>query len=128
MGRDTIDILIVDDQVGVRRLLFEALSDEGYKVEMAASGAEALNTLARSIPSLIFLDMKMPGMTGIETLHEIRAQYGQLTVVMMTAYGDGEIVNQSRVLGVEHYLNKPFDLNDVRHLAKLLVSNNKESA
>ncbi|RYD01348.1 hypothetical protein N752_30610 [Desulforamulus aquiferis] len=67
MGRDTIDILIVDDQVGVRRLLFEALSDEGYKVEMAASGAEALNTLARSIPSLIFLDMKMPGMTGIET-------------------------------------------------------------
>nr|WP_315990915.1 hypothetical protein [Desulforamulus aquiferis] len=51
-----------------------------------------------------------------------------MTVVMMTAYGDGEIVNQSRVLGVEHYLNKPFDLNDVRHLAKLLVSNNKESA
>lgn len=128
MGKDTIDILIVDDQVGVRRLLFEALSDEGYLVKMAAGGAEALSIIAQTTPSVILLDMKMPGLTGFETLQEIRKQYGQLPVIMMTAYGDLEIVNQTKGLGVKHYLNKPFDLDDVRNLARLVISKTKASA
>ena len=121
MVNDLLDILIVDDQTGVRRLLFEALADEGYNVKMASSGTEALKILSGTLPSMVLLDMKMPGMNGFETLQEIRRQYGNLTVVMMTAYGDVEVVNQTRALGVEHYLNKPFDLDDVRVLVKALL-------
>lgn len=122
MGNDYIDVLIVDDQPGVRRLLFEALVDEGYNVKMVGSGAEAMKFLAGSLPSLVLLDMKMPIMTGFETLQEIRKQYGNLPVVMMTAYGDIEIINQTKDLGVKHFLNKPFDLDDVRELVKALLT------
>lgn len=118
MSNDMIDVLIVDDQVGVRRLLFEALSDEGYRVQMVGSGVEALQVLASVRPSIVLLDMKMPVMTGFETLQEIRRSHGDLPVIMMTAYGDLEIVAQTKALGVEHYLNKPFDLDDVRVLVK----------
>lgn len=122
MEKDTIDILVVDDQVGVRRLLFEALTDEGYNVQMAAGGAEALAILSRATPSLILLDIKMPGMTGFETLQEIRRLYGDLPVAMMTAYGEVEILNQTKELGVTQYVNKPFDLDDVRTLTKAMVA------
>ncbi len=122
MSKETIDILIVDDQVGIRRLLFEALADEGYLVKMAGSGAEALNILSCTMPALVLLDMKMPGMTGYETLQEIRKQYGPLNVIMMTAYGDVEIMAQTKGLGVRHYLNKPFDLDEVRLLVKGLLA------
>ncbi|AQS60404.1 response regulator [Desulforamulus ferrireducens] len=121
MPKETIDILIVDDQVGIRRLLSEALADEGYQVKMAGSGAEALNILSSTLPSLILLDLKMPGMTGLETLQEIRKHHGQLTVVMMTAYSEVEIMDQTMGLGVKHFLNKPFDLDEVRALVKGLL-------
>lgn len=126
MSKDTIDILIVDDQVGVRRLLFEALVDEGYLVKMVGGGVEALNILSYTTPSLILLDIKMPGMTGIETLQEIRKQHGQIPVVMMTAYGDMEIITETKKLGVLHYLIKPFDLDEVRLLVKGLLAGDNE--
>lgn len=121
MDKGTIDVLIVDDQVGVRRLLFEALTDEGYVVQMAGGGAEALSIISSTPPSLVLLDMKMPGMTGFETLQEIRKRYGQIPVIMMTAYGDMEIIAETKNLGVKHYLNKPFDLDEVRLLVKGIV-------
>lgn len=125
MNRKSFDVLIVDDQVGVRRLLFETLADEGYIVKMAGGGVEALKILTLDIPSLILLDMKMPVMTGFETLQEIRKQFGQIPVVMMTAYGDMEIIDQTKNLGVKHYLNKPFDLDDVRILVKTILTESK---
>jgi len=128
MAKDGIDILIVDDQVGVRRLLFEALADEGYNVMMAGGGAEALKILANTLPSLVLLDIKMPGMTGFETLQEIRRQFGPLQVVMMTAYGDMEVIAETRGLGVKHYLSKPFDLDDVRQLVKGLLAETRKAA
>ncbi|GAB6179298.1 response regulator [Desulfotomaculum defluvii] len=122
MNRKSFDILIVDDQVGVRRLLFETLADEGYIVKMAGGGLEALKILTQDLPSLVLLDMKMPVMTGFETLQEIRKQFGQIPVVMMTAYGDMEIIDQTKNLGVKHYLNKPFDLDDVRILVNKILT------
>ncbi|MEW6065861.1 chemotaxis protein CheY [Desulforamulus profundi] len=126
MGNGTIDVLIVDDQVGVRRLLFEALANEGYIVKMAGGGAEALKILSGTLPSLVLLDIKMPGMTGFETLQEIRKLYGQLPVVMMTAYGDMDIIAQTKSLGVKHYLSKPFDLDDVRVLVKGILAESRD--
>lgn len=114
-------ILIVDDQQGVRRLLYEAFSDEGYHVRMAGGGREALDMLSREKPDLILLDIKMPMMNGIETLKELRKTDPDVQVLMMTAYGDLEVVEAAKKLGVKHYLIKPFDLNEVRLLVKAML-------
>ncbi len=114
-------ILIVDDQTGVRRLLFETFSEEGYQVEMASGGAEALKKIAVQIPDLVLLDIKMPVMNGLATLREIRKTLPDLMVVMMTAYGELDMLKDAKKLNVKHYLSKPFDLDEIRYLVKGLL-------
>ncbi|MDA8442323.1 MAG: response regulator [Peptococcaceae bacterium] len=115
-------ILVVDDQMGVRRLLYEAFKEEGYEVEMAASGLEAIETVKKSIPSIILMDMKMPGMNGLEALKEIKKLDQEIAVIMMTAYGELEIVAQAMKLGVKEYITKPFDLNELKQLVKRILA------
>lgn len=114
-------ILVVDDQMGVRRLLFEAFKEEGYDVEMAASGHEAITKVKETVPALILMDMKMPGMNGLEALREIRKFNQEISVIMMTAYGELEIVTQAMKLGVKEYITKPFDLNELKQLVQKIV-------
>jgi len=73
------------------------------------------------MPDLVLLDIKMPVMSGIETLAEIRKASKDLPVLMMTAYGDLEVVEQAKKLGVKHYIIKPFDLNEVKIMVKGLL-------
>lgn len=115
------DLLIVDDQAGVRRFLAEAFSEEGYRVEVASSGAEAIRKAVVRLPSLVLLDVKMPGMSGLETLEELRKIAPDIPVVMMTAYGELDIVAEAKKIGVKHYIIKPFDLGEVRYLVRLLL-------
>jgi two-component system response regulator (stage 0 sporulation protein F) len=116
------DLLIVDDQAGIRRFLYEAFSEEGYNVEMASNGIEALNKVSAKTPSLIFLDFKMPGMSGMETLEELREIAPDIPVVMMSAYGELDIIAEAKKRGVKCYINKPFDLDDVRSLVRGLLA------
>ena len=118
MTGEACDILIVDDQPGVRRLLFEAFIDQGLRVETASSGAEAIRKTIAATPLLILLDIKMPGMSGLETLEELQRINPEIQVVMMTAYGELDILVETRSRGVQHYINKPFDLDEVRYLVK----------
>ncbi|HVJ49194.1 response regulator [Desulfitobacterium sp.] len=108
------NILVVDDQLGVRRLLYETFREEQHEVLMAANGKEALKILENFIPDLILMDMKMPGMNGIDTLRQIRSFNKEVSVIMMTAYGDAQNLEQARELGVLHYMGKPFDLFELR--------------
>jgi len=117
----TYDLLIVDDQAGVRRFLAEAFSEEGYRVEVASSGVEAIRKAVVRPPSLVLLDIKMPGMSGLETLEELRKIAPEIPVVMMTAYGELDIVAEAKKRGVKHYIIKPFDLGEVRYLVKMLL-------
>jgi two-component system response regulator (stage 0 sporulation protein F) len=121
MHEKNFGLLIVDDQHGVRRLLFEAFNDEGYHVRVAGSGMEALKMVAQEMPDLVLLDIKMPVMSGLETLAEIRKTSKDLPVLMMTAYGDLEVVEQAKKLYVKHYIIKPFDLNEVKMMVKGLL-------
>ena len=75
-------ILVVDDQFGVRRLLCETFREDHHEVEMASNGAEALQLLMAFQPDLILMDMKMPGMNGIETLRQIRALNRRVAVIL----------------------------------------------
>ena len=114
-------ILVVDDQLGVRRLLFETFREDQYEVEMAANGEEAVVLLESFKPDLIMMDMKMPGMNGIETLRQIRALDRQVGVIMMTAYGDSQNMEQAKDLGILHYMGKPFDLFELRERVREIL-------
>lgn len=107
-------VLIVDDQLGVRRLLFETFREDQHEVEMASNGMEAVQLLKTFKPNLILMDMKMPGMNGLETLGQIRSIDSQVGVIMMTAYGDAQNMEQAKDLGILYYMSKPFDLFDLR--------------
>lgn len=119
-------LLIVDDQPGVRRLLFEMLGDEGYLVDMAGSGAEAIRKVFARIPVLVLLDVKMPGMSGIETLEEIKKIAPDVPVVMMTAYGELELLAETKEHGSGYYIKKPFDLEEIRLLIKEILARESE--
>ena len=107
-------ILVVDDQLGIRHLLGEILRDD-HEVEMAANGEEALRLLISYEPDLILLDMKMPGMNGIETLKKMRTLDSEVAVIMMTAYGeDAQSIEQAKGLGILHTMGKPFDLFELK--------------
>lgn len=103
-------VLVIDDQPGIRRLLVEVLAEEGYSVVTASNGYEGVQQVKDTQPDLVLMDMKMPGMDGIETLRELK-RIGQADkVIMMTAYGELELVNQAQQLGAYTYITKPFDI------------------
>ena len=121
MNNVDFSILIVDDQYGLRRLLYELFNDEGYCVRLAASGLEALKLVSQEMPDIVLLDVKMPLMSGLETLLELRKINPELTVLMMTAYGDLGVVEQAKKNGAKHYIVKPFDVNELRLLVRGLL-------
>ncbi len=118
-------ILIVDDQPGIRRLLMEVLTEEGYTVITASNGYEGLQKAKDFEPALILMDMKMPGMDGIETLRELKRTGKSGNVIMMTAYGELELVNQARELGAYAYITKPFDIIALCEMVNSHVSDDK---
>jgi len=103
-------ILVVDDQEEVRRFFAMVLSPQGFEVTAAADGLEALARLERHRPDLIFLDLVMPGMDGIDTLRRIKERDPAAKVVIFTAYASVETARQAMALGASEYLAKPFDL------------------
>lgn len=119
-------LLIVDDHDGVRRLLFEIFSNEGYNIELAASGAEALRKVRFRIPALILLDARMPGMSGLETLHELKKLIPCVPVILVTAYTEMNILREAKNRGLVKYeMKKPFDLDEVRNLVRTILAENK---
>ena len=116
-------ILIVDDNPGICRLLSEVLSNAGYSTEIAINGEKAISIICTSIPLLIFLDIKMPGMNGIETLERIRQIIPSVPVVVMTAYSETHLVDESVRRGlVKHYINKPFDIYELLYLVENIIN------
>lgn len=115
-------VLVVDDQLGVRRLLYETFREDQHEVEMAGNGKEALQILEKFDPDLILMDMKMPGMNGIDTLRQIRSFNNEVGVIMMTAYGDAQNMEQARDLGVLYYMSKPFDLFEMRDRVREILT------
>jgi two-component system response regulator (stage 0 sporulation protein F) len=103
-------ILVIDDQPGIRRLLIEVLSEEGYSVLEAANGYEGFQQAKEQHPDLILMDMKMPGMDGIETLKELKKAGIGDKVIMMTAYGELDLVTEAKEIGAADYITKPFDI------------------
>jgi two-component system, response regulator, stage 0 sporulation protein F len=107
-------VLIVDDQFGIRVLLKEVFEKDGYETYDASNGKLALELIEEKKPDLILLDMKIPGMDGLEILREIRNRDLNVNVIMMTAYGELEMINEAKKLGAIAHFAKPFDIDEVR--------------
>lgn len=103
-------ILIVDDEERVCHMLSEFLSRKGYEVCTALSGEEALRLVEQRPPDLILLDVKMPGLDGLQTLARIKAIAPDTGVIMVTALQDEETGKQAMQLGAADYITKPFSL------------------
>jgi heterodisulfide reductase subunit A2 len=108
--RKTFHVLVVDDELVVRDSIKEWLEEEGFSVDMAESGAEALDKLSKQDFSLMLLDVKMPGMDGVEVFRHAKEMRPELPVAMMTAYATVENAVEAMKLGAIDYIMKPFDI------------------
>ncbi len=115
-------ILIVDDQYGIRILLNEVLQKEGYDTYQAANGLQALEIVQENVPDLILLDMKIPGMDGIEILKRVKALYPDMKVIIMTAYGELDMIQEAMDLGAMTHFAKPFDIVEIREAVQKYLS------
>ena len=104
----TTRIMVVDDEEIVRESFFHWFKKYGHTVETAASGFEALEKLQQSPFQVMFVDIKMPGMDGIELLEKVKQEYPDIIVVIITAYGSIESAVKAMRIGASDYLLKPF--------------------
>lgn len=112
-------ILVVDDEENIRFLFKEELEEEGYVVEVAKDGLEALEKLSSFKPDLVTLDIKMPGINGIETLKRIREKERQLPVIMCSAYG--EYKQDLTTWASDAYVVKCADLTELKTTIRRLL-------
>jgi DNA-binding NtrC family response regulator len=100
-------ILVVDDDREFRRSLIKIFQKAGYQVNGASDSVQALASLRRRHYDLVILDLKLPGKSGLEALHEIKAQAPESKVIVVTAFGDSTTHREAMAMGVFDYLNKP---------------------
>jgi DNA-binding NtrC family response regulator len=103
-------ILIIDDDDQLRRSFEKLLREEGYRVICAASGEEGLALIAGALPDLVILDMRLPGINGLQTFQRIQALDTKLPVIIMTAFGTTETAIEATKLGAYDYILKPFEI------------------
>ncbi|MNC09148.1 Sporulation initiation phosphotransferase F [compost metagenome] len=111
---DKKKILIVDDQNGIRILLMEVFNVEGYQTFQASNGKLALEIVRKESPDLVLLDMKIPGMDGLDILKHIKQIDVSIKVIMMTAYGELDMIKEATDLGALTHFTKPFDIDELR--------------
>jgi len=111
-------LLIVDDQYGIRILLNEVFQKEGYQTFQAANGVQAIDIVKKHSPDLVLLDMKIPGMDGIEILKRLKEMTPDIRVIIMTAYGELDMIQEAKDLGAITHFAKPFDIDEIRDAVK----------
>jgi CheY-like chemotaxis protein len=117
-------LLVVEDDLYLRKLMSQALTDQGHTLSVAGDGREALAQLARSVPDLLITDVIMPEMDGFELIMKVRKTYPSLRVLAISAGGrnsSSTYLDISRTIGADRVLGKPFDLPDLFAMVNELV-------
>jgi DNA-binding NtrC family response regulator len=115
---DSFKVLLVDDEVDFLETLLKRLRRREIDVEGVESGERALERLDRNPVDVVILDVRMPGMDGIQTLREIKARYPLIEVIMLTGHASLEAAIQGMELGAFDYLMKPIDIDDLLYKAQ----------
>lgn len=112
-------ILVVDDEEYIRELYRDELAEEGYQVELAEDGQEALGKMATFHPDLVTLDVKMPGLDGIEVLRRIREKDASVPVLLVTAFG--EFRQDFNTWASDAYIVKSHDTLELKSTVRKLL-------
>ena len=106
-------VLIVDDEMRLANSLGQTLQFDfpGCEVDTAFSGEEALSSLASNTYDLIIADARMPGVTGMDLIKGVRHLDAEVPIILMTGYGSASLRQEAANLGVDHYIDKPFDID-----------------
>jgi two-component system response regulator AtoC len=115
-GGRTMDrrlILVVDDDESIRGLLQSFLEAEGFRTVEAKAGQEVIPTINKTRPDLVLMDIRMPGMTGLEVLEQLKKQHIDVPVLMMTGYGSSNVAIEAIQRGAYDYVTKPLQLDDL---------------
>ncbi|WP_237710102.1 response regulator [Bacillus cereus] len=102
----------------MRVLLHEVFQKEGYQTFQAANGFQALDIVKKDNPDLVVLDMKIPGMDGIEILKHVKEIDESIKVILMTAYGELDMIQEAKDLGALMHFAKPFDIDEIRQAVR----------
>jgi DNA-binding NtrC family response regulator len=122
---DCKPILIVDDEKNIRMTLSQSLESLGVEMDVAGSGEEALAKLKERDFGVILLDIRMPGMDGMEVLRQVREVRPEIRIIMITAYGTIESAVEAMKLGAVDFLQKPFDPEEIRELVSRVMNREK---
>ncbi|MBN2796405.1 MAG: response regulator [Clostridia bacterium] len=115
-------ILIVDDSPMIHKILKNVLTELGHDVCGAGkNGQEAIDLYDSLDPDLVFMDITMPVMDGLEAVKHIKDKHNNAKIVMLTAMGDDEIRAEANALGVDLFLKKPFNLEKISEVFQKLV-------
>ena len=121
-------ILVIDDEPVIRDLLLDVLSRRGYQVDTAADGASGLKMAEEKPYSVVFTDIRMPGMNGVEVYKRLKVISPSSRVIVMTGYGLEEMIQEALDLGAFADVKKPFDLELICGLAERAVESLRDEA
>lgn len=110
-----VNILVVDDQIGMLETFTDILEDKGYHVETAEDGFTAIDKVKQTPFDIVFMDIKMPGINGVQTFREIKKLSSQTRVIMMTAYAVEDLIKEAIEEGAYTVVYKPFDMERIIH-------------
>jgi len=123
MDKQKVKILIIDDDPKVSWILSEGLGDS-YDIVSAKDGLEGIQMVSKTSPNLVLLDIKMPGMEGLEVLEKIKSMDRPTEVIMLSGHGETKNVVESIKKGASEFINKPFDVKEVEiHIQNVLEKN-----
>ena len=114
-------ILVVDDEKNIRLTVSMSLESLNIPVDTAVNGEEALRKLRKDLFNMVFLDLKMPGMDGIDVLRQIKENWPKTRVIIITAHGTIESAVEAMKLGAVDFIQKPFTPGEIRDLAEQVL-------
>ena len=118
-------VVLVEDEINIAEAIRFLLSQEGWRVEMLANGAAAVDIIRNVTPDLVMLDVMLPGKTGFEILHELRSDpaFDEMPILMLTARGQSRDREMAEKAGVSRFMTKPFSNAELLETVRDMVPN-----
>ncbi|HUB58927.1 MAG TPA: response regulator [Candidatus Micrarchaeia archaeon] len=119
-------VLIVDDDEIYRNRLRRAFADRGWKAVAAATGKDAIELAAKAFPGLAIVDLRLPGMGGLEIVRELHSVDEEMCIIVLTGYGSIATALAATKLGASHYLGKPVDVDQILGVYRMIDGKQKD--